>query len=76
MVLFSASCILSVFTDSNDSSAKAIVLISFLNSKLARELCCVFQIPFPKQETYGQPLLTSLSNLRVFVPITAVLGLR
>ena len=76
LVLFSASRIISVFTDTNDSSAKAIVLIYFLNSKLRRELYCTFQTPFPKQDPCGQILLTSLSTCMVFVLVTAVLWLR
>ena len=72
MVIFSASRILSVFTDTNDSSAKAIVLICFLNFKLRRELYCIFQTPFPKQDPCGQLSLFFLSTCTVFVLLTAV----
>ena len=72
LVIFSASRIPSAFTAINRSSAKAIALVCFLNSKLRRELYWIFQNPGLQQDPYGQPLLTSLSTCTVFVLITAV----
>ena len=71
----SASRIPSVFTAISGSSAKAIALVCFLNSKIRKELNWIFQNPSP-QDLCGQPLLTSLSTCKVFVLITAVLWLK
>jgi hypothetical protein len=71
LVIVCASRILYAFTSNNKSSANAIALVCFFNSKL-RELYWIFQNLGPQQATCRHPLLTSPSTTTVFVLIAVV----
>ena len=73
---FSASRTFSTLTAISRSSAKAIALVRFPNSRLSNVLYWMFQNPGPQQDPCGQPLLTSFSTCMLLVLRVAVLSLK